>query len=38
MTIKIYDKILDLVSREGSKPIGSRLSEIIGSRRNLGQM
>ena len=36
MTIKVYDKILDLIGREGSKAIGSRLCDILGSKRKAG--
>ena len=33
MNIKFYDKILDLVGRESTYTVGSRLKEIIGSKR-----
>ena len=31
LNIKFYEKIIDLISREGSLPVGSRVSKIIGS-------
>ena len=36
MTVKFYDKIIDLVAREGSHSVGSRCDQIIGSKRILG--
>ena len=38
ITIKFYDKILDLVGREGCLPVGSRLSTILGAKTKLGSM
>jgi hypothetical protein len=35
MVVKIYDKIADLVAREGTHPIGSRINEVIGCKRKL---
>ena len=32
LTLKLYDKIVDLVSREGSAMVGSRIAQVIGSR------
>ena len=36
LVLKIYDKILDLVSRDGCHVVGSRISTILGSSRKLG--
>ena len=36
MTIKFYDKTLDLMGREGSKTVGSRFSKILGSNNTQG--
>ena len=36
MTIKFYDKSLDLMGREGSKTVGSRFSKILGSNSTQG--
>ena len=36
MTLKIYDKTLDLMSREGTKAVGSRFSNILGSNQTPG--
>ena len=38
LTVKIYDKVLDLISREASKTVGSRMSMIIGSKNKLGEL
>ena len=38
MTIKIYDKTLDLMGRDGSRPVGSRFATILGSRMTPGLM
>ena len=35
MTLKIYDKTMDLIGREGTKPVGSRLPYLLGSRLSL---
>ena len=37
-TIKFYDKMLDLIGREGCLPVGSRLSTVLGSTNNLSSM
>ena len=34
-TIKVYDKILDLVSRDGSQIVGSKVKAIVGSKKHL---
>ena len=31
LNVKFYEKIIDLISREGSLPVGSRVSKIVGS-------
>jgi hypothetical protein len=36
MNVKFYDKVIDLISREGSHNIGSRFRHIIGSSRSMG--
>ena len=36
MKIKFYDKFLDLIAREACHPIGSRFSQIVGSRNSIG--
>lgn len=38
MTVKVYDKILDLVGREHQYSIGSRINEVIGSKRLLNPL
>lgn len=35
MVLKIYDKMMDLLAREGRHLVGSRVSEILGSKRHL---
>ena len=35
VTIKMYDKVIDLVAREGIHIVGSRTREIVGSKRGL---
>ena len=35
LTIKLYDKVLDLVGREYRHPVGSRISQILGSKSQL---
>ena len=35
MTVKIYDKVMDLVSRDGSAIVGSKINVILGSKHNL---
>ena len=35
LTVKVYDKIMDLFAREGSHLVGSRVAEILGSRYQL---
>ena len=37
-TIKVYDKVLDLMGREGCLPVGSRIKTIVGSRQQLDQL
>ena len=34
ITIKLYDKLLDFISREARDPVGSRTSIVLGARRN----
>ena len=34
LNIKFYDKLLELISRDGTKSVGSRVSHILGSLRN----
>jgi len=34
MLIKIYDKIVELVGREGTKPVGSRIGRVVGAVQN----
>lgn len=38
LTIKVYDKILDFVSREHQHTVGSRVCEIIGSKRHVNAL
>ena len=38
MTVKFYDKILDLIGREGCLPVGSRLSKVLGSKNYVDPM
>ena len=33
--IKLYDKILDLVARDGINLVGSRIAAILGQKRNV---
>ena len=35
MNIKVYDKILDLVGRDGASIVGSRVREILGCKPQL---
>ena len=35
LVIKAYDKVLDLVAREGRHLVGSRISVILGSKQSL---
>ena len=35
LTIKVYDKVIDLISHEGSKPIGSKTNVVVGSKLKL---
>ena len=35
LNVKFYDKILDLISREGCHQVGSRTHEVLGSKRQL---
>lgn len=35
MTVKMYNKVLDLMSRDGTKPVGSRFNIALGCQRNL---
>ena len=37
-TVKVYDKTLDLMGREGCKTVGSRFPVILGSKRARGAM
>ena len=37
-TVKVYDKTLDLMGREGCKTVGSRFPVILGSKRARGDM
>ena len=37
-TVKVYDKILDLMGREGCKTVSSRFPVILGSKRASGDM
>jgi hypothetical protein len=38
LTVKVYDKIADMVGREGVKLVGSNLSKVVGSCYNLDVM
>ena len=31
MTVKFYDKLLELVAREGTHQVGSRMATVLGS-------
>ena len=33
LTVKAYDKMVDLIARDGCLPVGSRLSTILGCKR-----
>ena len=35
LVIKVYDKVLDLMTRNGSHLVGSRIATILGSSRQL---
>ena len=37
LNIKIYDKLLDLVSRDGTQAVGSRLYHIIGGNEQVNE-
>ena len=34
LNVKFYEKIIDLISREGSLPVGSRIAKIVGATPN----
>ena len=36
LVVKVYDKVLDLIARNGCQLVGSRISTILGSSRQLG--
>ena len=36
ITIKVYDKTLDLIGRDGCKSVGSRFAAILGSSKKIG--
>ena len=36
LVVKVYDKVLDLIARDGINLVGSRISTILGSSRQLG--
>lgn len=38
MTVKIYDKLMDLMGREAKLLVGSRFPSILGSKRVLGEI
>jgi hypothetical protein len=38
MTVKVYDKLVDLIARDGCKPVGTRLSKIVGSSYRIGDL
>ena len=35
LVIKIYDKMLDLVARDGGNIVGSKMNKILGAKREL---
>jgi hypothetical protein len=35
MNIKVYDKILELIGRDGCKSMGKKVKEIVGSKINI---
>jgi|LakMenEpi03Aug12_release.lakeMendotaPanAssembly.Ray.scaffolds.fasta_scaffold2157161_1 hypothetical protein len=37
MNIKLYDKILELIGRDGCMLVGSKIKEIVGSKRMIGK-
>ena len=38
VTVKFYDKILDLMGRDGCTLVGSRFSQILGSKMELSRI
>jgi len=34
MKVKVYDKILELVGRDGARLVGSRVNQVVGAVRN----
>ena len=38
LTIKVYDKVIDLISRDGSKPVGSKTNVIVGAKLKLTEL
>ena len=38
LNIKIYDKILDLIGRDGIQRIGSRCNRVLGAKREYNSM
>ncbi len=37
MNIKLYEKVLELIGRDGFKLVGSKIKEIVGSKRSVGK-
>ena len=37
LTIKVYDKVIDLISRNGSQTVGSRVNAIVGAKFKLSE-
>ena len=35
LVVKLYDKLLDLIARDGSHIVGSRINTILGSKQQL---
>ena len=35
LNVKIYDKIMDCAGKEGIKLVGSKIKEVIGSKREI---
>jgi len=38
IAIKVYDKILDLIGREGVKAVSSRLNIVMGAKHSIGHL
>lgn len=38
LMVKLYDKDIDLISRNGSHQVGSRISHVVGSKKMINEL